>query len=212
MKKYSKVIIMLITTLLLGALCSALHGRASTSWFNRYTISAVLFTVAYFFGADLSENNTQTLVTSVLAVGVPAAMMRLIIDSEYFFGYTKMRFTGGAFVFGGIICAACFLTKNNGPLRAALGRCFVPAFLAAEAVNRLIYFRNSYGSWFDLGEYSCKLAVFLLVLALAVFILANREKLFKGDAYVALVIWGVVFAVLIFAGRKIEPLHIPILF
>ncbi|MBR4622562.1 MAG: hypothetical protein IKO44_03390 [Ruminococcus sp.] len=212
MKQYSRMIIMLVSALAIGGLVTALYGRASSAWFNRYTVFSVLLFVSYVFGAEISENKTQAFVTTLFTFAAPSIMLIAIIDSKYIFGYTKNNLFSRALMFGGVVCLACFLSRHAEPLRSALGRCFVPAFLLAEAANRLIYYKQSAGSWFSLSANDCRLVVFFAALGLVLFFYTNRKALAKGDPYLALVIWGLVMAGAIFAGRKLSMPHIPILF
>ncbi|MBR1393619.1 MAG: hypothetical protein IJ561_07265 [Ruminococcus sp.] len=213
MKRYRRMLIMLGVMLLLGVTLAALDGRISSLYFSLETISAVLFTVSYFFGADVSENKTENFFSAVGAVGVPVALWTLILRSGDYFGYTGEKITMAAFFCGGVIFAFSLLTRHQtGPLRAAFGRNMLPAFFGAAAFARLIPYIKDAGFVLNFKDKLCFDGVLLLIFAIGVFIGANRKLLAKGEAYVALLVWVGVFAGLLFAGSQLDKSLMPILF
>lgn len=212
MKAKRRMLIALLFCVALGGVIAALYGRAPSAWFSRYTVVPVLLSVGYFFGVELAENALQRFWTSFFTFAAPTLLLAVIIDEKYIFGYTKEHLVGGAFVFVLALFVACLLANHSEPLRSALGCSVVPAFIAAGAVNRLIYFEQREHSWMNLSQNDCRLVAFLIVLAIVVYFVANREHLLRGEPYLALIIWGALFAFLIFGGRKLGLPHIPILF
>lgn len=213
MLKNKSTLVMIGVILLLGALLAALDGRISPLYFSLESVSAVLFTVSYFFGADISRNKTENFFTSVGAVGVPVAMWALIVRSGNYFGYKGEKIVMAAFFCGGVIFAFSLLTRHQtGPLRAAFGRNLLPAFFGAAAFARLIPYINDVGFVFNFKDKLCFDGVLLLIFAVTIFIGANRKYLAKGDAYIALLVWVGVFAALLIIGSKLDKSLMPILF
>lgn len=200
--------------LLLGMMLAALWGRVSSLYISLETCSMVLFTVSYFFGAQLSENNMERFFSSVGAVGIPITLLVVITRSGSYFGYSGGVFTLAAFVCGGIIFALALLSNHSGgPLRAALGANFLPVFFGAASFDRLrIYFRDMGGFTLSFHDKLCFDGVLFFIFAIGVLIGANRSKLFSWNNLLAILIWVGVFAALLgFASYFDTPL-MPIVF
>ena len=212
--KKKNILIMSGVILLLGLALAALWGRVPSLYISLEVVSAVLFTVAYFFGTVGTESNFQSFGVCVAAVGVPAALLALIVRAEDYYGYSGGKLTAAAFLCGGIIFVMAWLSRHEtGPLRAALGVNMLPAFFGAAGLSRFISYVN------DLGRFSinlrvelCFSGVILLLFALGVFIGANRSKLASANTYLALAIWAGVFGGLLWAGGHFDKKLVPILF
>lgn len=214
MAKYRKHLIMLGITALLGFAFAALDGRVSSTYFCLETVSAVTFAAAYLFGADLAENAFSDFVFSMVGTAGPAVIWAACVRKGEYFGYTTGKFIGGALVCGGIIYLMTLLTRHEvGPLRAALGRNMLPAFFAAAAAHRFAFlYRISNSFELKLTDTFCFTAIFLAVMALVMFIAANRSQLASANTYLAAAMWGGVFAVILLIGKWLEKDLVPILF
>lgn len=214
MGKYRKNLIMLVIIAMIGFAFAALDGRVSNTYFCLETVSGITLAAAYFFGADVCENAFSDFVFSILGVAGPAFIWAVCVRKGEYFGYPTGKFIAGALVCGGIIYLMTLLTRHEvGPLRAALGRNMLPAFFAAASVHRFA-FLFSLGKSFELKltDPFCFTAVFFAVMALVMFIAANRSNLASANAYLALAMWGGVFAAVLLIGKWLEKDLVPILF
>ncbi|MBR4555403.1 MAG: hypothetical protein IKO27_07400 [Ruminococcus sp.] len=203
------LIIMLGLSLTIGFLLAACDGRINGIWFSLETVSMLLLTLSYFFGAEVSENILEDFIATFAVMGIPTAIWVIFVKNDYYFGYTGGKIVGGALVMGGIMFAATALTRHQtGPLRAALGANLLPAFFGVAGTHRLIsYFKDAGKFRIDFNDKLCVHGLLFCVFAIGVLIGANRKKLAKGEPYIAVAIWTGLFAVL----HLIDAVNVPIL-
>ena len=209
MKKNRRIFIVLGICIALGFVLAACDGRLSSVWFSLETVSMVLLTGCYFCSADVAENRFSSLSVCLFFSLIPTLIWTLVVRNDSYFGYSAGKIIGGALICGGIIFLCSLLTRHEtGPLRAAFGRNLLPAFFGVAGVHRLIsYFKDMKSFTLSAKDELCVHGILFVVLSIGVFIGANRSRLAKLDAYIALAALCGVFTVL----HVIEQIHIPIL-
>ncbi len=209
MKKYARIIAAVSIGALTGLALAACDGRVSGVWCALETAAMILLTAEYFLASGDSGNSIESTLACIITSFLPPLLWTLIVSSKEYFGYSRTHIICGSTVCGMIMLVFGLLSRHQtGPLRAAFGRNMLPAFFGVAGVHRLITYFKDMGSFtISFKDELCVHGLLFVLFALGVFIGANRSKLAKLDAYIALAVWIGVFTVL----HLIEAVNIPVL-